>query len=271
MRLRPDPPQAIPASEPERLHGSRARTTALRVALGAGLAMLVAVCVLVARTYDVRNAPLVASGSSGIVVLDLSASVFEGGFEATVRKLVETDERAGLVVFSDAAYELLPPGSSGREFQALLRFFRSTESGFLPPGPWDRFRAGTRISEGLKVAREALLREGGPGTIVLLSDLEVLPDEIQRLVQVFADLRQDGFEIRIVPLAPREEQRELMELLLGGSALLPEPVSGEKAIEAPGERSIATGLPWAFLAIGFVLVLVLATNERLLTRLEVSP
>ncbi len=270
MRLRPDPPRAIPASEPARFERPRSRTTAIRVLLGAGLAALLAACVLVARQYDVRNAPLVASGSSGIVVLDLSASVFEGGFEATVRKLVETDERAGLVVFSDAAYELLPPGSSGREFQALLRFFRSTESGFLPPNPWDRFRAGTRISEGLKVAREALLREGGAGTIVLLSDLEILPDEVQRLVQVFADLRQDGFEVRIVPLAPRAEQRELIELLLGGSALLPEPVSGDEAVEAPGEKSIVTGLPWAFLALGLVLVVVLATNERLLSRLEVS-
>ncbi len=270
MRLRPDPPQAIPASEPGRLRHSRSRTTAVRIALGVCLAVLLAACVLVARDYDVRNAPLVASGSSGVVVLDLSASVFEGGFEATVRKLVETDERSGLVVFSDAAYELLPPGSSGREFQALLRFFRSTESGFLPPGPWDRFRAGTRISEGLKVAREALLREGGRGTIVLLSDLEVLPDEILRLVQVFADLREDGFEVRIVPLAPREERRELIELLLGGSALLPEPVSGEKAVEAPGEQSIVTGLPWTFLAVGLVLVLALAANERLLSRLEVS-
>jgi hypothetical protein len=270
MRLRPEPPPAIPASEPARLGRPTRRTTTLRVALGAGLALLLAACVLVARQYDVRHAPLVASGSSGIVVLDLSASVFEGGSEATVRKLVETDERAGLVVFSDAAYELLPPGSSGREFQALLRFFHSTESGFLPPNPWDRFRAGTRISEGLKVAREALLRAGGPGTIVLLSDLEVLPDEIQRLVAVFADLRQDGFDVRIVPLAPREERRELIELLLGGDALLPEPVSGEEAVQAPGEASVATDLPWLFLLVGLGLVLVLATNERMLARLEVS-
>jgi hypothetical protein len=270
MHLRPDPPPAIPASEPARLTHSARRTTALRIALGTGLALLLAACVLVARQYDVRHAPLVASGTSGIVVLDLSASVFEGGFEATVRKLVETDERAGLVVFSDAAYELLPPGSSGREFQALLRFFRSTPTGFLPPGPWDRFRAGTRISEGLKVAREALLREGGPGTIVLLSDLEVLPDEIQRLVSVFADLRRDGFDVRIVPLAPREERRELIELLLGGSALLPEPVSGEEAVKAPDEERIVTHLPWLFLLVGLGLVLMLATNERILSRLEVT-
>ncbi len=270
MRLRPETPAAIPAGEPGRFAGPRTRTNVLRALLAAALVLLVAACVVVARQYDVRNAPLVASGSSGIVVLDLSASVFEGGFEATVRKLVQTDERAGLVVFSDAAYELLPPGSAGREFQALLRFFRSTATGELPPNPWERFRAGTRISEGLKAAEQALLREGGPGTIVLLSDLEVLPDEIQRLVEVIADLRRSGFDIQIVPLGPREERRELVELLLGDDAFLEEPVSGEKAVQARGEGSIVTGLPWAFLVAGLVLVGALATNERMLSRLEVS-
>jgi hypothetical protein len=269
MRLRLDS-RAVPASEPERLRPAARRTTYLRAGLAAGLALLLVAAVLVARQYDVRNAPLVASGSSGVVVLDLSASVFEGGFEATVRKLVETDERAGLVVFSDAAYELLPPGSSGREFQPLLRFFRSTPSGFLPPNPWDRFRAGTRISEGLKAARESLLREGGPGKIILLSDLEVLQDEVQRLVLVFSELRRDGFDVEIVPLAPREEQRRLIELFVGSDAFLPEPVSGAEAVKARGEGRLTTGLPWLFLLVGLVLVAVLATNERLLARLEVA-
>lgn len=271
MRPRPDVQPAVPTSEPVRLRGARRRTTVLRAGLAAALALLLAAAVLVAREYDVRHAPLVASGSSGVIVLDLSASVFEGGFEATVRKLVQTDERAGLVVFSDAAYELLPPGSSGREFEPLLRFFRSSTTGFLPPNPWDRFRAGTRISEGLKVAREALLREGeGQGTIVLLSDLEILPDEVQRLVTVFADLRRDGFDLQIVPLGAREERRELVEQLLGGDALLPEPVSGEEAVRARGEGSVTTGLPFAFLVVGSILVLALATNERTLARLEVG-
>ncbi len=271
MRLRPRSGDAIPASEPARLRQVGRRTTKVRAALAVGLALLMAASVLAARQYDVRHAPLVASGSSGVVVLDMSASVFEGGFEATVRKLVQTDERAGLVVFSDAAYELLPPGSSGREFQPLLRFFRSSTTGFLPPNPWDRFRAGTRISEGLKAGRDALRREGEDGgTLILLSDLEVLPDEIQRLVTVLAELRGEGFDVRIVPLGPRAERRELVEQLLGGKALLPEPVSGEQAVRAPGEDRLTTGLPWVFLLVGLALVLVMAANERVLARLEVS-
>jgi hypothetical protein len=271
MRLRPERSSAIPASEPARLRRIGRRTTKVRVGLAVGLIVLLVTSVLAARQYDVRHAPLVASGSSGVVVLDMSASVFEGGFEATVRKLVQTDERAGLVVFSDAAYELLPPGSSGREFQPLLRFFRSSTTGFLPPNPWDRFRAGTRISEGLKAGRDALRREGEDGgTLILLSDLEVLPDEIQRLVTVLAEFRSEGFDVRIVPLGPREERRELVEQLLGGKALLPEPESGEQAVRAPGEDRLTTGLPWVFLLIGLVLVLALAANERVLARLEVS-
>ena len=51
------------------------------------------------------------SGSTGMVVLDMSASVYEGAMEETLQKMATTGEKAGLVVFSDTAYELLPPGT----------------------------------------------------------------------------------------------------------------------------------------------------------------
>ena len=76
--------------------------------------------------------------------------------------------------------------------------------------------------------------------------------------------------MRIVPLHPRPEQRRLIERLLGDRSLLPEPGSGEEAVRAPGEESLTAGLPWLFLGLGLALVAVLATNERLLARLEVS-
>ena len=113
------------------------------------------------------------------------------------------------------------------------------------------------------------MREGGPGKIILLSDLEVLPDEIQRLVIVFTELRRDGFDVEIVPLGPREEQRRLLELFVGDDAFLPEPVSGAEAVKTRGEGSITTGIPWSFVLLGLVLVLGLAVNERALARLEV--
>ena len=268
MALRAEP-RRIPASERARLHRPARRTSVVRGVLALALCVSLALAVLVARQYDVRHAPLVASGSSGVVVLDLSASVYEGGFDATVRKLVQSDERAGLVVFSDAAYELLPPGSPGREFQPLLRFFKATTSVVPPPNPWDKFRAGTRISEGLKGARDALIRAGASrGTIVLVSDLQILPDEVQRLVTVLADLRREGFRVRIVPLFPSDETRALVEQLVGRSAFLPEPKSSQ-AVRTPAEESLVGDLPWAFLFVGLALVALLATNERMLARLEV--
>ena len=102
--------RGIPSSEPGRLRHVARRTAVLRGVLALALLAALALAVLVARSQDVRQAPLVPSGTTGMLVLDLSASVYEGGLDATVEKLSGTDERTGLVVFSDSAYELLPPG-----------------------------------------------------------------------------------------------------------------------------------------------------------------
>ena len=132
MRLRPERGPRIPTSEPGRLAGFRRRTTVARAGLAAALAGLLVLCVVVARQYDVRHAPLVASGKSGIIVLDLSASVFEGGFEATVRKLVRTDERDQIVAalreqeIGCAAYYTTPT-----HLQPAMRYL-GWEPGSLP-------------------------------------------------------------------------------------------------------------------------------------------
>lgn len=270
MDLPLDLRRGIPASEPH-AHGHAARrTTALRLALGLALLAALAATLLVAFRQDVRYAPLVPSGTSGVLVLDMSASVYEGAFDQTVAKLVETDERIGLVVFSDAAYELLPPGSPGRELRPLLRYFRMRPDGTLPTNPWDEWRAGTQISVGLQAAREALLREGvEKGSVILLSDLEVLPDEVARMSRAIAELRNDGIDIRIVPLFPREEKRALVEQLLGKDAFLDEPQQGAERLAAPDERTLEAAAPWLFAAVALLLVALLAVNERFLSRLEV--
>jgi hypothetical protein len=261
-------PRGIPASEPGRLRIPAKRTTILRLGLAAALVVALALAFLVARSQDVRQAPLVPSGTTGILVLDLSASVYEGALDVTVDKLAATDERTGLVVFSDAAYELLPPGSPSRELGSLLRFFKARPDGTLLPNPWEDFRGGTRISTGMTAARESLLRENVEnGSIVLVSDLEILPDEIARLAEVLAVIRNDGFEVRIVPLFPSDEKRALVEQLTGSGAFLSEPE--EQGVRTPGQRSFVPGLPWLFLVAGGLLVVLLSTNEWVLNRLEV--
>ena len=136
-------------------------------------------------------------GSGGIVVLDLSTSVDvqkAQRAQRVLRSLVETDGRIGLVVFSDSAYEMLPPDTRSAELEPLLPFFagrhrrsrptpswprRSHRAPTPPPGrpresPWSlTFRGGTRISTGLVEARHVIEREGDRSlSVLLISDLD---------------------------------------------------------------------------------------------------
>jgi hypothetical protein len=261
---------AIPTTEPAALRRPPRSTALLRIALAVALVGVLALAFVVARGEGVERAPLVPTGKTGIVVLDLSASTSEAAFAQTIRKLAEADERVGLVAFSDAAYELLPIGTPGRELLPLLRYF-STEGGNEPPPqhPWVDFRAGTRVSEGIRVARETLRREGvDNGSLILVSDFEILPDEIQRVAEQVALVRGDGIEVRLVPLDPTPERRARVDAILGGAAVLRDE-SENAPVRAPEARGLASAAPWAFVGVAGLLVLLLALNERLLPRLEV--
>lgn len=267
-----EPRRGIPASDIRPLRHAARRTTAVRAVLAVALVASLVLAVLAGRGAASQHAPLVPSGTTGMVVLDLSASVYEAAFGSTLRKMARQGERAGLVVFSDAAYEVLPPGSPGRELLPFLRFFRpapNSTTGAFPPNPWQDFRAGTRISEGIRVAHESLVYAGAKrGSVLLVSDLEILPDEVLRLGAEVASLRQDGMDIRILPVNPSEEKRRLVEQIVGKGAFLKEKAETAPR-EAPEKESLALAAPWWFmLAAGLVVVLV-ATNERLLARLEV--
>jgi hypothetical protein len=268
MTLQIELRRGIPASEPARLRHAERRTTIVRIGLALAACTALLLAFLVARSLDTRHAPLVPSGTTGMLVLDLSASVSEGGLDATVEKLSSTDEKTGLVVFSDGAYELLPPGSPSRELASLLRYFKERSDGTLPRNPWEEFRGGTRISTGMEFARQVLHRERvSRGSIVLVSDLEVDPDEIARLSEVLALIRSEGFQVRIVPLSSSEEKRALVERLVGSNAFVREPEQQE--LTTSDERSIAGLVPWLFLLAGVLVMLLLAANEGVLARVEV--
>ena len=67
-----------------------------------------------------------ATGSGGIVVLDLSTSVDaqkSQRVQRVLQSMAETEGRVGLIVFSDSAYEMLPPDTRSEELRPLLRFF----------------------------------------------------------------------------------------------------------------------------------------------------
>ena len=262
----------IPIAETRPLRRVVRRTTIVRVVLAAALVAALALAFLASRGSDVRQAPLIPSNTTGIVVLDLSASVYEAAFGSTLTKMARQGERAGLVVFSDSAYEVLPPGTPGRELLPFLRFFRpdpNSTTGSFPPNPWQDFRAGTRISAGLAEAHASLVYAGASkGSILIVSDLEILPDEVLRLGSEVADARRDGIEVRILAISPTPEKRRVAEQILGRSAFLKEKAEEAPRV-APGSDSLRLAAPWLFMLAAGLVVVLLAANERLLSRLEV--
>jgi hypothetical protein len=265
--------RAFPSAETSPLRRVVRRTTIIRIALALALVGALALAFFAARDSDVRHAPLVPSGTTGVVVLDLSASVYEAAFGSTLQKMARQGERAGLVVFSDSAYEVLPPGTPGRELLPFLRFFRpdpNSTTGSFPPNPWQDFRAGTRISAGLAEAHASLVYAGAKkGSILIVSDLEILPDEVARLGAVIAAVRRDGIEVRILAVNPSAEKRQLLEEILGKGAFLKEKAEEAAPKVAPEQESLRLAAPWWFMLAAGLVVVLLATNERLLGRLEV--
>ena len=61
-----------------------------------------------------------------------------------------------------------------------------------PVNPWTQtFRAGTRISTALDLARGMLKRDGvTSGSILLVSDLETAPDDVPALTRTVLALRE---------------------------------------------------------------------------------
>jgi hypothetical protein len=124
----------------------------------------------------------------------------------------------GLVIFSDTAYELLPPGTPAAELRPLLRFLKPTkrppevfrdDRPYYMPDPWSQtFRSGTRISDALNLAREMVQRDRVEAKVILLSDLHSSEDDLRPLQEALRTLREAQIPLRVVPLFPLPENRE---------------------------------------------------------------
>ncbi len=247
------------------------RTRLLRVVLVVAAAALLALATASARGLD-PDKPGLLPEASGVLVVDLSLSIGEEDFKVirrAVRRLIDDDGSVGLVIFSDLAYELLPPGTPASELRPLLRYLvprRATRvDAGLPVNPWsESFSAGTRISSALELARDMLVRDKVKnGSILLLSDLVTAPEDVPELARTLHALRQ-SITIRVVPLRPLKAGRTVFAELLGKSALIapsqlrnPQPVSTKSDVE----------LPAGFLVLGGFLLAVLAAHERFAGRL----
>ena len=271
MRIRRRTP-AVASPDAGRLRMASIRTRLLRIVLAVAALALLALAAWSTRGLD-PGRPGLLPGSSGVVVVDLSLSISDDDYQAmrrTVNQLIEDDASVGLEIFSDVAYELLPPGTPAAELRPLLRFLRHGTSGSgvnpSPVNPWSgSFRAGTRISSALERARDMLVRDGVTnGSILLLSDLITAPEDVPQLVRVLRQLRRESIAVRVVPLSPLSDGRTIFEGLLGKSAIV---APTEIQNPEPVWTGTSVGLDSGLLLFGALLLAVLAAHEHLAGRL----
>jgi hypothetical protein len=265
----------LPLAEPGGLRGPRRRTTALRSILALGLVGVLAAALVIAFSRDARPNALLPAGTTGMIVLDLSAST---GAQEQVgelfRRIAAADERTGLAVFSDGAYELVPPGTPGRDLAPMIRFFTPGPGGTIPNDPWSSsYAGGTNVVGGIERALESFERDRiERGAILLVSDLEFVPDQTARLPSLLTELRRQGIDLRILPVEAREDQRRFFERVLGPEAFVD--VGAATAIATAGgpgrdlRRLAEDGTPWLFAGLVAALLALLAVNERACARLS---
>jgi hypothetical protein len=281
-RFRP----GIPLADARLLRRPALRSRLVRVLLAAALLATLAAAFFVARGMPVHHSSFFPAGESGVVVLDFSTSIDQPGYRRisnVLRPVVEANQPIGIVYFSDVAYVALPPGTPGRELRPFLRFLRTP----APPGqfptradvdrairfeplesPWAAaFRGGTRISQGLEVARDIVEREGIEGTVLLISDLDDSLFDVPELGATLAGFRRDRIDLRVVPLFPSDDDRAFFREALGPGAFVTHAELLRNA-QASQERSLQADFPVPLLLLGVGLIGLVALNELLCGRLE---
>jgi hypothetical protein len=244
--------KGIPLADALDLRPKAVRTRATLRVLAVLVAALALGCVLLLRDAGARTATLLPAGSDAIVVLDMSASIDADTYSRiglTLADLARSGARVGLVVFSDVAYEALPPGVPASTLGPLVRYFTLPRqvggaAPAFPPNPWGRtFSAGTRISAGLEVAHGlALAGRGRRPTVVLISDLDDSPSDLPRLTGIVLAYRRDRIPLEIVGLNPSLGDQTFFTKLLGAQAAT-RIVPAANPLSPPREHTTAP-FPW---------------------------
>jgi hypothetical protein len=205
-----------------------------------------------------------------VVVLDLSLSITDQDYvklRRTLRRIVAEEASIGLVIFSDVPYELLPPGTPAAELRPFLRLLETPRVG-PAQNPWTQtFRAGTRISVALDLARSALERDAvAAGAILLVSDLETAPEDVPALASTVAELERDDIRLSVVPLAPSSDALSLFAEYLDDGELAGF-AQGAPDTDREDAASAGVEMPLLLLALGLSAFIALALHERFAGRL----
>jgi hypothetical protein len=263
----------LPLADAPLLRRLALRTRALRIALAAALVAIVLVASVLARHPATTAHPFLPPGSTGIVVLDLSASISTDSYQQigeTLKRLAASGGRYGLIVFSSTAYLALPPETPARELGSLVRFFRFVpgQNGFgstFPTNPWTTsFSAGTAISSGLDLALDLVRREQlARPSVLLISDLSDDPGDLRRVASSALALRREHVPLHVVALSAQAADAQLFSRLLGpGGAVQNAPAPGT----AP--TSSHTAFPTGLVIAALLAATLLAAGELLFPTLR---
>jgi hypothetical protein len=263
---------AIPLADAPALRSPARLTLAVRatlaaVALGATIAFL-----FISRQPHTQTIVALPRDASTVLVLDVSASISSDTYSrigGALAALSRSRARIGLVVFSDAAYEALPPGTPASDLAPFVRYFtlpQQTQPGFapsFPPNPWTAaFSAGTRISAGMELAHTIALTQPRRSTVVLVSDLDDDPNDLASLAAVAAAYRRDRIPVRVVGLDPSPQDVTLFQRLLGTDV----PVAQAPTLDEAPSREL-TAFPVALVVLAAAAALALALGEAWAPRL----
>jgi VWA domain-containing protein len=263
------PAAAVDSHDLGGLRGVIRRTGVVRLVLAVAALSLVLAAAATARDPKTSEQTLVPPDRIGVVVLDLSLSITDDDYATirrTLRRLITENATIGLAVFSDAPYELLPPGTPAKELQPILRLLVAPRLGPVR-NPWTQtFRAGTRISSALDLAKSILERDQvAKGSILLISDLETAPDDVPALARTIDGIEHAGIKLRVVPLGPSSDAVKLFSGLLEPDAV----AALTRVSQTASPDASATGVetPVVFLVLGALAFLALAAHERFAGRI----
>jgi hypothetical protein len=293
--------QAIPLADLRALLDPARRTAVVRWLLAGGLVVTVVVAAILAQRPASSEVTLVEGGRSGMVVLDMSASIGSPTQRIVepFEYLADSGQEYGLVLFSGTAYEAAPPGTSGAELRGLMNALspyrdvcivqRLPSRTTCPPHtrrveadspeaeriqrdsetPWtDNFRGGTRISAGLILARQALERHDMKDRgVLLISDLDDSGLDLPALTRELITYNRDQIPIKIVALSPFDDDRFFFERMVGPEAFVDRADLSPASLVDEQERAERAGVPEGLAALALLLLMLLAVNEHFCARL----
>ena len=290
--------QGIPLFDVRNLREPVRRTAIVRWGLAAGLVATLLAAAWLSREPGESAVRIARGGESGVVVLDMSASIGSARRRLTepFEYLAATNQEFGLVLFSSVAYEAIPPGTASAELRGYLRALApfpnvcvAREFTPCPPNsrrvepdspefeeirrgsvtPWvESFRGGTKISTGLRLAREMLKRHGQERRgALLISDLDDSLLDVPALTRELITYKRERIPLNLVALAPFDEDRFFFERLIGKAAFVDRADLAPPRLLEERNRAERAGVPEGLAGLALLLLMLLAANEHFCGRL----